>query len=200
MDFKSFHPGVKNADDIFDILWEVLDDQEELLRQTTPWDRSQWDEAELLTIEIDPGMIDRLYHICVCEDEDCHVYELVARMQYKNEPLFIELSAVCDFSGFLYGLVFVTKDANLFLNVITRAEKNLVYKSLKDDGFRVEDVDAEKLSGQNIPTLKYRCHEVIYKNEKKLRSQISQLPKILVDSVETFINVNVAKKGYGYPW
>ena len=202
-DFKCFDPEVKNVDEMYTTLGYVLHRQgEKLSRRTTPWEMCQWDEDELQTFKIELELIDRLYYVCM-EEDFYHDYDIVARVQYKNEPLFVQLSACDDPSSYeLFGSIYVSRNPNLFLNVIDTPirDKNLVYKSLVEDGFRVDDMTemdpVERLWRKRAPMLTYICHQVIYENEKVLRSQISQLPKILVDSVENFIKLKLARKAY----
>ena len=203
-DFKCFDPKVKNVDEMYTILGCALKRQGgDLLRRTTPWEMCQWNEDELQTFKIELEMIDRLYLVCMEDDINCTDYDMVARVQYKNEPLFVQLSAYSDCSSYeMCGSIYVSRDPNLFLNVIETPirDKNLIYKSLVEDGFQVDDMTemdpVERLWRKNAPMLTYICHQVIYENEKALRPQISQLPKILVDSVENFIKLKLARKAY----
>ena len=128
--------------------------------------------------------------------------------QKQQKPptlLYIELKASCDFTGFLCqggGVIFISSDANLFMRIILRfeREKHLIYKSLAEDGIEVEEQQEYDLFSRmfwnNPPSLKYLCHEVVYLNKEFYDFCLNLLPKILFESVREFIKTEEAKIAY----
>lgn len=182
-DFKSLCRKVKNAADLHRLTYNVFGNQKWYKRQTTEEEESQWTYDALQSLEIDPEMIDRLYYIR-------YRHEIIARIRYEGEPLYVNLYSYCVNDGlFCRGShgIFVSRNAHLFLRMVSipNRKRNLVHESLAEDGIRAEN---------RVPALKYLCHEAVYSNETRLRSQISQLPKVLVNSIENFVKTNAARK------
>ena len=208
--FKSVDPAVIDTTTIEDYLWEPLDFQYMFDRRTTPWEIQQWDHDELQSFKIDVGKIDRLYHIHTTDiNESDREYELIARLQYKGQPLYVELNASCDFTGFDCqggGAIFVSRNASLFMRLVLTSgnKKDLIYESLAEDGIEVEEqseFDAcQRIFRKNVPMLKYLCHEAFYKNEEELQPYVSLLPTILSNSVDEFIQFHKAKEAYDNNW
>ena len=206
-DFKSVISSVVNAEDMDDHLFEALSYQYMFDRRTTPWEMQHWDYKDLQAFKIDLEQVDRLYHIKFFENAGDREFEMIGRMQYKGEPLYVELNAGCDNTGFDcqgMGNIFISRDANLFMKLVLRSnnEKDLIYKSLADDGIEVEEEEQsefdvhKRMFSRTVPMLKYICHEAVYQHEQKLQSQFEQLPKILANSLEEFIRFQEAKKDY----
>ncbi|XP_068226098.1 uncharacterized protein [Palaemon carinicauda] len=205
--FKSIDPAVPDADTMEDYLSNALDYQYMFEKRTTPWEMAQWDPDELQSFKIDLEKVDRLYHISFIED-GCvgQEYELIARLNHKGRLLYVELTAGCDYTGFDcqgYGIIFVSSDANLFLNLVltNNCKKDLIHKSLSEDGVETEELSIEynacsRMFLKNTPMLKYLCHMSIYENRIKLEPHLSTLPKILKKSVDEFIKFKEAKEAY----
>ena len=208
--FKSVDPAVIDTTTIKKYLREPLGHQYIFDHRTTPWERQQWDYDELQSFKIDVGKIDRLYHIRTTDiNESDREYELIARLQYKGQPLYVELNASCDFTGFDCqggGAIFVSRNASLFMRLVLTSgnKKDLIYESLAEDGIEVEEqseFDAcQRIFRKNVPMLKYLCHEVFYKNEEELQPYLSLLPTILSNSVDEFIQFHKAKEAYDNNW
>ena len=93
--------------------------------------------------------MNRLYYISFFEDYvKARAFEMIARMEYEGRPLYVELNANCDYSGFDCqgdGFIIVGRDANLFMKDALAIErenlkKDLIYKSLQNDSIHVEEV------------------------------------------------------------
>ena len=86
-----------------------------------------------------------------------------------------------------------TKLPDFFLeNIVTIDQKpNEVYKSLKEDGYNVQEPDllhkVHPKFWNNAPMLKYLCHNAIYKHRDELAHFKNDLPKFLANSVADFI-------------
>ena len=143
--FKSVISSVVNAEDMEDYLFEALFYQSIFERRTTPWEMQYWDYEDLQAFEIDLEQVDRLYHIKFFEFYGDRQFEMIGRMQYKGEPIYVELNAAIEpLTRFNYqggGNIFISRDANLFMKLVLRSnnEKDLIYKSLADDGIEVEE-------------------------------------------------------------
>ena len=145
-DFKSIIPSVQNAKKMNDYLSYALLYQDMFERRTTPWEMNQWDYYDLQAVEIDLERVDRLYHINFVDDCGDRRFEMIGRMQYKEESFYVQLFAGCDNTGFDCrggGNIFISRDANLFMkqlyNFRSKIDKDLIYKSLADDGIEVEE-------------------------------------------------------------
>ena len=203
--FKSLIPKVQNFTDIEQIIYKPLLYQDGFSISTTPLEMRNWNDKlpdQLITIK----NIDRLYDIGYINTiNDDHYFNLIARMEYKNNPLYVEMRAHDDNyeSG---GYIYISKDANIFMNVVLSGiydikTKNRIYESLREDGVYVKEEEEEEDKEKNIKktmpnTLSYYCHKIIYKNKDTLNDYISQLPKCLKKSIDEFIKVSEAKEDY----
>ncbi|XP_068206570.1 uncharacterized protein [Palaemon carinicauda] len=175
-------------------------------RRTTPWEMTEWDYDDLQTFKIDLEEIDRLYHVYFSDDGTSgQDYQLIGRVEHKGQPLYVELVASCDYTGFDCrggGVIFVSRDANLFMRLVLTSDckKDLIYQSLEEDGIEVEaqtEYDAcGRMFWRNPPMLKYICHQAAYEHRARLQPQLSSLPKCLIISVDEFIKFNDAKDIY----
>ncbi|XP_068206571.1 uncharacterized protein [Palaemon carinicauda] len=205
-DFISIDPEVTDADTLCDFVGGALMYQYMFERRTTPWEMTEWDYDDLQAFKIDLGEIDRLYYVYFYDDGTSgQDYRLIGRVEHKGQPLYVELVASCDYTGFDCrggGVIFVSRDANLFMRLVLTSDckKDLIYQSLEEDGIEVEaqtEYDAcRRMFWRNPPMLKYLCHQAAYEHRAKLQPQISSLPKCLANSIEEFINFNEAKKAY----
>lgn len=129
--FKSLVPDVTCVEDIQARVGLAINTQHMLDRKTSPWEAELWSEDELDSFYLDLESVDRLYHIHHHEDDDCEDdnedsdtiddFELVVRVEYKQQHLFVELSAGCRFTDYEYrggGDIFVSFSANLFTKTI----------------------------------------------------------------------------------
>ena len=144
-------------------LFEALSYQSTFDRRTTPWEVQYWDYKDLRAFEIDLERVDRLYHISFFDVANGdREFEMIGRMQYKGEPIYVELNAGCDFTGFDCqgeGNIVISRDANFFMKHLLRSkrEKDIIYKALADDGIEVEEEEQsefdsakKRLSKQNF--------------------------------------------------
>ena len=142
--FKSYVPGVTNADEISDRIGYALHYQYMFERKTSPWEMSQWDPSELRHFEIDLDRVDRLYHINSENEEKDGQYFMLARMEYQDaRHVFVELDARCDSSGFDCqgdGSIYLTMNPNLFSRLMNWAYHKMerLYQCLAEDGYSLK--------------------------------------------------------------
>lgn len=206
--FKSSVAGVCSAADMLELVGEALYHQDKFERKTTPWEMSSWDQQELHDFHIDLEMIDRLYYINHTNDGvSGSTFHMLARMEYRDAPVFVELSAGCDYTGFDCqggGDIFVTRHADLFCKVVTRPDTGdglqPLYLSLVEDGYEVEEqTEHDRLPvtcWHNPPALRFLCHLAVYHNLHRLHFYPRVLPKPLIDSVQEFVKVREAITAY----
>ena len=200
--FKSIDLKVTYAEEIDNYIGLALEVQRVFDRKTTPWEKNLWDDDELEHIKIYLEAIDRLYYINR-NAQNTH-FHMVGRMIYKGQPLYVQLRAGCECyrCGCMHGVIFVSRDANLFMKLVMtkKFQKDLIYKSLADDGIIIEEQTEYDSCGRmfwnNAPMLKYLCHQVVYENQTKLKHYSQVLPKLLTDSIDDFIRTKDAKKFY----
>lgn len=205
--FKSLVNHVQSREDISDDVGYALSNQYMFDRRTSPWELAEWDKDELQNFNIQVEKIDRLYSI---KHEDDGIsdrsYYLLARMEYKKDDfVFVELAASCDFTGFDCrggGNIFVTKHVSLFTKVINLPPDVMtsIYQSLRDDGLSFEEqTEYDRTPSRlwhNPPMLKYLCHKIIYEEKEDLKHYGQVLPKILKESVDDFIKTRDAIESY----
>ena len=225
--FKSIISTVSDAETIEKYLWYPLSYQNTFQKKTTPHERKLlWNENELESFKIVTEEIDRLYYINYDEDGIWgRDYHLVARIgNYKGRQLYVELVAGCDYSGFCHyglngwGTIYVSSNPSLFMKIIIfkemdpkliiknllyqrlrpRYDKTLIYQSLREDGFYVEEMDiySKIFRMKNAPMLKHLCYENIYTHFEVLQSSLSTLPHLLKINVKDFKQYQDAIKDY----
>ena len=213
--FKSVKPEVKKADDIDDYVGEALSYQYQFEKRTSPWEAAQWDYDKLQAFKIDTNKVDRLYHIYNFDDGvGDRDFELIVRLEHEGRPLYVELSAGCDYTGFDCqgsGIIFVSRDANLFMKLVLKQVRNkdVIYESLRADGIQVDEEyyeysnNCSRMLINSAPMLKYLCHQAIYDEISRsgaLQGYQTVLPKILAESVTDFIRTEEAKRHYDACW
>lgn len=197
--FKSCIQSINSQEDIDSALCLPLNYQYMFDKRTSPWEMKNWDQDDLNSFLIKPEKIDRLYHISANdEDPNFRTWELCCRMDYKGEKYFVEMYANCDYTGFDCqggGHVCITKLADFFLNNMVTNDQNpdKIFNALLEDGYDVQEPDPlHKMHPKfwnNTPMLKYLCHNAIYENKDKLPHYKVNLPQILANSVDEFIQV-----------
>ena len=199
--FKSINPNICNANDMFEYIGEALDSQHLFEIRTTPW---EMDDKELQKFSIVEKYIDRIYHICV-HDGDIQHYRLIARMDYKEQKhyyvnMMADCYSSCDFQEGGNGHIYVSGDANVFMNTVLdkECESHLIFKSLEEDGIKIDKYDTvRRRFWKNPPLLQYLCHEAVYENQNLLNKYYPQvLPKLLVKSVTDFMKIKKAQQDY----
>ena len=160
--FKSVISSVVNAEKMNDYLSYALLYQDMFERRTTPWEMNQWNYDDLQAIEIDLERVDRLYHIKISEESGDRIFEMIGRMQYNEEILYVKLYAGCDSSGFSChggGNIFISRDPNLFMKQLFefKVDKYLIYKSLADDGIEVEEEEQSEFDSVREFPQKNHC-------------------------------------------
>ena len=73
---------------------------------------------------------------------------------------------------------------------------------MRKDGIRVKkptEYDAcSHFQKNSAPTLMFLCHLKMYENKNQLEASFSELPKILEESVNSFMRTMEAKEAYSY--
>nr|BDT63472.1 MAG: hypothetical protein [Sesarmops intermedium nimavirus] len=160
-------------------------------RKTSPTETSLWASGELRKFTIRLECVDRLYHIQRKDDD----FQLVARVEHKGRPLFVELYCKCYFDFEDYechggGQIYMSYYASLFTKVITTKLRN---ESLAQDGYLVEAPSEHERwparAGRwyTAPSLKVLCHLAISSNNATLRQYPAVLPAALTRSVNEFV-------------
>jgi len=116
--FRSVISTIRNADDIEEAIGEALLYQHMFEKRTSPWEMQTWDYEDLQNFTIKLKRIDRLYYIYNFDDDvSSRSYEIIVRMSYKKEKVFVHMTAGCDFTGFDCqggGEIYITKSAYPF--------------------------------------------------------------------------------------
>ena len=202
LDFKSCYSNIQHANTILDYVEDALDSQDLFDKNTTPYEKNDFDFEELQSFKIDVDKIDRLYHINYEPIYRFQTnYELIVRMQYDAKPLYVELFGnCCEIHGFRWdgvGHIFISRNADIFMKCVLRIRKyesskyniKAIYESLKNDGIRFE---AAYESPNNAHTLQKLCYKAISNNTATLQEYKTELPKILIESVNYFIKAKEA--------
>ncbi|CAL4105611.1 unnamed protein product [Meganyctiphanes norvegica] len=189
--FRSIVSTVHNAQDIEELIGEALIYQHMFEKRTSPWEMQTWDYEELQDFKLKLKRVDRLYYINHFDDQvSSRTFEILLRMTYKKEKIFVHLSAGCDFTGFDCqggGEIYITRSANIFLKSIVEEhhDPQSIYNSLVEDGYKVE----EPTQFGGAPMLKFLTHQAVHDNRDTLSYYPEVLPSILTDSVTDFIQV-----------
>ncbi|CAL4088240.1 unnamed protein product [Meganyctiphanes norvegica] len=197
--FKSLVPTINNIDNIEELVGYALIYQYMFVKRTSPWEMQSWDYNELENFKVDLNKVDRLYYIEHFDDSvNSRTYEILVRMDYRGEHIFVRLSAGCDFTGFDCqgdGEIYITRNPNIFLKSIVDRHHNpsLIYQNLLEDGYRVEEPSEFDLTPRHlwnsVPMLKFLTHQAIHEHRDHLRHYPQVLPTVLTDSVTEFIQV-----------
>ncbi|CAL4144584.1 unnamed protein product, partial [Meganyctiphanes norvegica] len=184
--FRSAVSTINNTEDIDDLVGSALVYQHMFDRRTSPWEMQNWDYDELQKFKVKLNRVDRLYYIYHYDDEiSSRSYEILVRMDYKEEKLFVHLAAGCDFTGFDCqggGEIYITRNPNIFLKSVVGQNHNpsLIYNCLLEDGYRVEEPTQFDLSPRkmwnSVPALRFLTHQAIHKHQEHLNHYPEVLP------------------------
>ena len=171
-------------------------------------EREGWSESELSDIKsmkIDVEMIDRLYHVETYFNGCRFGCLLLARMQYRDSFVYLELDATCTLDWeFFRGTIFVTRENYLFfMRVMTdRYKENAtnIYRMLIHDsgsGGSGESVNGHEVVSEcstywmDVPSLQIQCQLSMCRNNKYYMfcDDILQaiLPKVMYDNVSKYM-------------
>ena len=206
-EFRSAEVTVRDADTMDDYLGEALFHQHMFDKRTTPWEVKEWDYDFLQEFRIDLEKVDRLYHIWHMNDNVSNrEFQFIARMDYEGKPLYVELIASCDYTGFECqggGYIFISRDPSLFMKVVLsegdHLNKKLIHQLLQEDMIYIEEIYYDRFSRmfwRNAPMLKYLCYEAIFQSRDKFRGNLNLLPKILRESIVDYIRTEEARIAY----
>nr|XP_053646493.1 uncharacterized protein LOC128698324 [Cherax quadricarinatus] len=131
--------------DIEDLIGTALIYQYMFTKSTSPWERSHWTDRELEGFEIDLEAVDRLYYVHHADDGvSGREFEFAGRMEYHNHPVYVKMSAGCDFTGFDCqggGSIYISRDAQIFLEAILEDEyqPRSILQAMLQDGLQVHE-------------------------------------------------------------
>ena len=140
--FKTLYPDVVDAKTLDDVMHYPVGYQYMFSKRSTPWDEEDFDKFKLNLLDVD-----RLYHFYCYEDDMCEgSWEIIVRLIYKEKPLYLEMSASCDSSGFDCiggGHLYFSRNPNLFFQCVLNSshDRDRIYKFLKEDGIQIENYD-----------------------------------------------------------
>lgn len=201
-DFQTLVHGVQDAETMNILVGRAICHQYLFDRRTSPREVSLWEPGELQEFNIDLEKVDRLYHI---HNNDDDIFELVARVEYMDRYLFVELSGSCYFTCFECrggGQIYVTYSGSLFTKIITTnmQQEELFYQSLAQDGYQVEgrsEHDRCPASRWHTPpSLTVLSHLAISSHKDMLSHYAEILPTVLTQSVSEFLIIQEAIKDY----
>ena len=211
-DFISLNPNVRNANDMYQILFDVLDFCDVMEKCVPPVEKEFWKDEKLKYFTIDLDNVDRLYYVRTDWSFAKASWELIIRIQQdmgRQPPLYIHLFGemyidLTDLTDKVGGFMFLCHDASMFMRIVSRSDINMdiIHQSLAedgvidgdgDDGSEEEDVSRKK---NHVPLLKFFCHKAISENKNQLQSLFPQLPNSLQHSVNDFINFSDANEAY----
>ena len=194
----------------------ALNFQHKIPKYTSPEENKKgWNSNTLGDFEIYHNNFDRVYYIECARDETLRSWrcEIIARIQYEGQPLYIQL-LVHTITSLYYtpeirvsGLFYLSQFPNLFSNVILNRAKHpvdLIHRYIMTE----QDSNVENrgddvlinggfgpLSSPLPPTLKCLCLDTICRRRAlvKLGFKRKQLPKLLKRSVKDYIRINRTK-------
>ena len=198
--FKSLVPEISSNENIQDLIGYALAHQEYFERNVSPYEEETF-KNDVLNFVIESEKIDRLYYIYSYEENYDNRYELYCRMLYKETPYYVSMSAYCEGCGWdcrwcSHGHIKFTKFPNVFFDhVICRDFDSdiidKIYTFLQEDGYKIPKQDPlyyiPPKARRNVSSLKLLCHEYIYSNKDVLCHYKSELPQVLIRSVNEYI-------------
>ena len=205
--FKSVYPEISCPNDIDELIGTSFQFQHMFDKRTTPWEISHWDNDELMKFEIDPDKIDRLYYIYYSDHGESEYHShLIARVVYKNRPLYVELVANCGYTGFDdggTGRIYISWNANVFMKTVLTDECpiDLIYDLLEADGVKVDRISKYDTMWRmkftnNVPVLKFLCTRTVSDSQMPENHYRSVLPPILADGICDYVNTEAARYAY----
>lgn len=162
-EFHSIVDGIDDANSVNRILGEAIQYQYMFETRTFHSESHDFLEDDLQSFAIDINKINRLYYILHFDDSvSCRKYELLARMEYNLENVFVKLSAGYEFTRFGClggGVIYVTKNPNVFFNCIVEEENNRmkIRQSLIEDGYCVSEPNSLQVLDED----KFRFTELL---------------------------------------
>ena len=145
--FKSIVSNITSFEDLNYYMGEAIKFQGTFDKSTTPWEQQEeiWPGDTLQKFKIDLQKIDRVYHIDYYDTAiyGGREYELIARMNYKDKPLYVYLKAECEYTRFDsegVGYIYLSYDADTFMKTVLTDYRNVdpIYDLLLTDGIYVE--------------------------------------------------------------
>ncbi|CAL4240445.1 unnamed protein product [Meganyctiphanes norvegica] len=166
--FHSIVEGVDNVNDVNELIGEAIQYQYMFETRRLPSESLDVCQDDLHNFNIDINKINRLYYIHHSDNTSHRKYQLLARMDYNYEHVFVKLSAGYEFTRFGClggGAIYVTKNANTFFNLMVeeRYNKMKICQSLQEDGYSVSELNSSQVPNENqcriTELLAMRCNE-----------------------------------------
>ena len=204
MIFKSVFPSLKNGQDIFNLFKIPFSVQEKIVKSLPLWEEKYWENEELQKIQIDCEKIDRIYYGFIFGSNKSYLnYLLIARMEYKEKPLYFELSVLGNGNIEKNSCIFISRNANIFMKIMISRHK-YANKLLIYDYFEKDNIIIEK--SKSPESLLNLCNNKIYSNryfrEKYYKSLnpssflLNSLPNNLVENIKYFIKIEETRLTY----
>uniref|UniRef100_A0AAU8GBI3 Uncharacterized protein n=1 Tax=Faxonius propinquus nudivirus TaxID=3139431 RepID=A0AAU8GBI3_9VIRU len=184
---QSILSNIQTIDDLKTKIYPILDFQDEFVRKIPPCEKYLWENKNLQNFKINLNEINRLY---VATNKNNMLYELVARVLYKNELLFIELRAYyedlldvsnkCIYGG---GHIYICQNANIFFHAIaTKYDQLKTFDSLKKDTYVLDSSHIYNYIA------KYLLHDDLNMFYDKELAKIKHLKKIQLFATMKYYN------------
>ena len=143
--FKSINSKITDLKKLERLIYEPILYQDTFEKRTTPWDKEKYKD-----FKFEAKDIDRLYYFGDEEPGDGEVWEVIFRITYKDKPLYIQMCANCDNSGFQcygYGNFYMSRNPNIFFPCVLKSRHNpdRIYQFLKEDGIQIEKYEPNTL-------------------------------------------------------
>ena len=221
LDFKSYIPKLQREHIVGFSIEKYTDFQHSFHKNTTPFETNNWDFEELQSFKVDVNKIDRLYHLHYVSSFLYDDWEVIVRMQYNDEPLYVQIFGNC-WDG--VGHIFVSRDVDVFMKCVLRSTKykdsqydyKAIYELLKEDGvvrsseyedirydynaiyelLKEDGIHFEEESCKNTPGLQNLCYNTISNNIVTRQEYKNELPKMLVRTTNNFIKTKEAINHY----
>ena len=164
--FQSFVPAVRNVEDIKNKVGEILSNQENVVRKTTPMESEFWSVENKKDFTLDLRNIDRLYYLIndagrTFLTNRYHKLRMVGRIRYKEKIIYFEFFYFRIEFNFIFvisrenSFMYFSEDPFLFMDVICHN------KDKEDECFSniVKSLRLDRI----VPNLSYMCQQKLYK-------------------------------------
>ena len=164
--FQSFVPAVQNVEHIKNKVGEILSNQENVVRKTTPMESEFWSVENKKDFTLDLRNIDRLYYLIndagrTFLTNRYHKLRMVGRIRYKEKIIYFEFFYFRIEFNFIFvisrenSFMYFSEDPFLFMDVICHN------KDKEDECFSniVKSLRLDRI----VPNLSYMCQQKLYK-------------------------------------
>ena len=206
--FKSLVPNITDVGLIkYYLLERVLCYQNNFKKITTPWELQEWNYNELQDFVINLEEVDRLYYIYRNDYTFNGIYyEMIVRMHYNNNIIYVHLMAFCFHFMYYRGHLYISQDPYIIKSILQNKKnqnslKFYIYKPFKDNIYDIGKEIKKKyiplLKKKNIPLLKILCLNTIYRYKYLLEYKYKYLlPICIVKDIDKYIDIKDAISHY----